>query len=104
MDNKHVTMGKSLEEVVRKTAIRLTGDYLLEYGERMKAAIINCTGQPINFSSKEVPPECRIYMSAFASGVGNVLADVLTGKLDLYVMKKEIQAGDGEQAVEKPAP
>ncbi len=104
MDNKHVTTGKSFEEVVRNTAIKITGDYLLAHGDLMKAAIVNCTEQPIDFSSKQVPHECRIYMSAFASGVGNVLAAVLTGKLDLYIIKKEIQAGTGEQPVEEPTP
>ena len=104
MDEHIVSTGKSFEEVIKKTAIRLAGDYLLDHGELMKAAIINCTGQPIDFSSKEVPPECRIYMSAFASGIGNVLTAVLTGKLDLYVMKKEISAGTGEQPAEDPTP
>ncbi len=103
-DKNSISIGKSFDAVIRETAIKIAGDYFLEHSERMVATISNCTGQPIDIHSKEVPPELKIYMNAFSSGVGCVLAAILTGKLDLYVMKKEINAAAAEDIDKEPTP
>ena len=101
MDKNHVTVGKSFNKVVIDTAMKITEDYVRKHSESMKASIINSTGQQIDFSSGVPSPELKIYVNAFASGVGNVLAAVLSGELDLYVIKTQINAGKID---EEPTP
>ena len=101
MGESHVTIGKSFDEVVRNSAMKITEDYTRAHGESMRAAIIRSTGQPIDHSCPVPLLEVKLYVNGFASGVANVLAAVLTGKLDLSLIKKEICAGKDD---EEPTP
>ncbi len=81
----------SLAGVVRQSAVSFTSDFFSAHPENLIQLVERRKGIPLDISGNKMLTEAQLVLDGFTAGVANMLHAIITGKLDIAVIKKKIQ-------------
>ena len=91
MVKRVITVDTSLQGVVEQTAISIVTEYMSLHPEVLLRIVRRVTGKQLDASKPGMPPEGKLVLDGISTGAGIVLHGILSGQLDIALIKRKIQ-------------
>ncbi len=91
MVKRVIVADTSLQGVVEQTAISIVTEYMTRHPEVLLRIVQRVTGKPLDSSTDGMPPEGKLVLDGISTGAGIVLHGVLSGQLDIALIKRRIK-------------
>ena len=90
MTKRVIMTDTSLQGVVEQTAVSIATEYMTRHPEVLLRIVQRVTGRPLDASKPGMPPEGKLVLDGISTGAGIVLHAILSGQLDIALIKRKI--------------
>ena len=90
MVKRAIMVDTSLQGVVEQSAISIATEYMSRHPEVLLRIVQRVTGKPLD-TGKDMPPEGKLVLDGITTGAGIVLYGILSGQLDIALIKRKIK-------------
>ena len=91
MAKRVIKTDTSLQGVVEQTAISIATEYMTRHPEVLLRIVQRVTGKPLDASQDGMPHEGKLVLDGITTGAGIVLHGILSGQLDIALIKRRIK-------------